>query len=153
MQSLSQLEVVYGKARAQALRDTLETQLYYRPTDTQTAKYLEERLGRRSDYAHSHTLHSGHEASQGLSEQGVSLLTAQQIQQLGDEEILLFHRNLPAVRASRMLWHRFPLLAQRQALSPPRLLPVPAQSQTLTPSPWQNGRRWPRFPIDPDAIN
>jgi type IV secretory pathway TraG/TraD family ATPase VirD4 len=34
VQSLSQLEVVYGKARSQALLDTVETQLYYRPTDS-----------------------------------------------------------------------------------------------------------------------
>ena len=32
VQSLSQLEVVYGKARAQVLRDNMESQLYYRPT-------------------------------------------------------------------------------------------------------------------------
>jgi type IV secretory pathway TraG/TraD family ATPase VirD4 len=33
VQSLSQLEVVYGKARSQVLRDNMESQLYYRPTD------------------------------------------------------------------------------------------------------------------------
>ena len=41
VQSLSQLESVYGKARAQILRDNMDSQLFYRPTDIQTAKYLE----------------------------------------------------------------------------------------------------------------
>src|SRR5438105_3314933 len=32
IQSLAQLEAVYGKARAQVLRDNMENQLYYRPS-------------------------------------------------------------------------------------------------------------------------
>src|SRR5207302_5169788 len=53
IQSLSQLEAVYGQARAQILRDNMESQIYYRPTDLATARYLEERLGTQSAYAHS----------------------------------------------------------------------------------------------------
>src|SRR6266566_1826050 len=45
IQSLSQLEAVYGKARAQVLKDNMDSQIYYRPTDLATAEYLEERLG------------------------------------------------------------------------------------------------------------
>src|SRR5207248_3669708 len=55
VQSLSQLEAVYGKARSQVLRDNMESQIYYRPTDLATAKYLEARLGDASAYAHSTT--------------------------------------------------------------------------------------------------
>jgi type IV secretion system protein VirD4 len=153
VQSLSQLETVYGKTRAQALRDTVETQLYYRPTDSRTAKYLEDRLGRRSDYARSSTRHNGQEGSEGLSEQGVPLMTAQQIQQLGDEEILGFHRNLPPFRAHRMDWRAFPLLRQRRSIPPPALKPLPALSESLFPSPWSRGTGWPRFPIDPNEMN
>ncbi len=50
VQSLSQLEVVYAKAGAQVLRDNMESQLYYRPTDVATVRYVEERCGRRSVY-------------------------------------------------------------------------------------------------------
>ena len=59
VQSLSQLESVYGRARAQVLRDNMDSQLFYRPTDIQTAKYLEERIGNVSAYARSQTLHRG----------------------------------------------------------------------------------------------
>src|SRR5262249_26051625 len=40
-------------------------------------------------------------------------------------DILLFHRALPPIRAQRMNWHRFPLLAQRQAIAPPGLPVLP----------------------------
>ena len=74
VQSLSQLEAVYGRARAQTLRDNMETQLYYRPNDIATAQYLEQRLGSRSAYAHATTTHEGQEISQGLSERPIPLL-------------------------------------------------------------------------------
>ena len=50
-QSLSQLETVYSKARAQTLWDNMDSQIYYRPTDLATATYLEKRLGSVSAYA------------------------------------------------------------------------------------------------------
>src|SRR5205823_10365552 len=59
IQSLSQLEVVYGRARAQVLKDNMDSQIYYRPTDLATAEYLEHRLGRKSGYAASQTKQIG----------------------------------------------------------------------------------------------
>src|SRR5207245_10942734 len=64
IQSLSQLETVYGKARAQVLRDNMESQIYYRPADQQTAKYLEDRLGTMSAFARSTTSREGEETSE-----------------------------------------------------------------------------------------
>ena len=48
VQSLSQLDAVYGKVRAQVLRDNMESQIYYRPSNQETAEYLERCLGRTS---------------------------------------------------------------------------------------------------------
>src|SRR5438270_8675379 len=92
IQSLSQLEAVYGRARAQVVRDNMESQLYYRPTDLATARYLEERLGTYSAYAHSTTSKEGSEISEGRAERPIPLLTAQEILQLRDEEVISFHR-------------------------------------------------------------
>src|SRR4051794_33121715 len=102
IQALSQLEGGYGRARADTLRNNMETQLYYRPADLETAQYLERRLGRKSDFAHSHTLRGGETQVEGFSEQAVPLLTAQEIMQLGDRDVIGFHRNLPPFRARRI---------------------------------------------------
>ena len=48
IQSLSQLEAVYGRPRARVLRDNMDTQVFYRPADLETAEFLERSLGRRS---------------------------------------------------------------------------------------------------------
>lgn len=85
----------------------------------------EEELGRRSDYSHSHSTREGGYETQGMSEQGVSLMTANEIKQMHDGDILVFHHNLPAFRALRMNRLEHPLLKQRQAMRPPALSPLP----------------------------
>ncbi len=153
IQSLSQLDVEYGHSRAKVLRDNMGTQLYYRPANLETAKYLEDRLGRRSLYARQSTEREGVNISHGFSEQGISLMTAQEIMQLRDEDILLFHRRLPPILGKRLDWRQIPLLRQRQRLTPPpfaRLQPQEQEPQTV----WQYKKRHSSFldPIDPDTL-
>ena len=153
VQSLSQLETVYGKARARVLRDNMETQIYYRPSDQETADHLEHCLGRRSEYAHSQTVAGeGTHTSQGLSEQAVPLMTAQEIKQLRDEEILGFHRRLPAFKARRVDWRSFPLLTKRRRLTAPRLAALP-ELGVLSSTTWQGRERLPPAYFDPDIIH
>jgi type IV secretion system protein VirD4 len=123
VQSLSQLEAIYGKARSQTIRDNMESQIYYRPNDLETAKYLEERLGSRSAYAHSATERQGSETSQGFSERPIPLMTAQQITQMKDEQIIGFHRHLPPFRMSRIDWRTHSQFRERRGIQPP-VLPV-----------------------------
>src|SRR6266480_3336273 len=125
VQSLSQLETVYGKARAQVLRDNMESQIYYRPTDVATARYVEERLGSHSQYAHSTTLREGEETSQGLAERPIPLLTAQEILQLRDEEVIGFHRNLPPFQMKRIDWRQYPDWKQKRSIPAPILTNLP----------------------------
>jgi type IV secretion system protein VirD4 len=151
IQSLSQLDVVYGRERATVLRDNCETQVFYRPASQETATYLEDCLGRKSDYAHSQTLREGAETSEGRSEQGIPLLTAWEIKQLPHEDIISFHRQLPPFRAKRMDWRRYPLLRERQAIPPPKLSPLPTRDLAL-PLLGQVVNSFPTGFIDPDAL-
>jgi type IV secretory pathway TraG/TraD family ATPase VirD4 len=127
IQSIKQLEV-YGHANAEMLLDNMDTQIFYRQRRT-TAKYLEEELGRKSEYSRSQSTREGGNATQGMSEQGVSLMTANQIKQMGDSDIIVFHHNLPPFQARRMNWLEHPVLRDRQAKAPPTLSQLPA----LTP--------------------
>src|SRR5712692_5635047 len=148
IQSLSQLETVYGRARAQVLRDNMESQIYYRPADRATAHYLEERLGSRSAYAHSTTSRDGEETSEGQTERPIPLLAAQDIAQLSDEEIIGFHRHLPPLRLMRMDWRKHPLLRQRRNIPSPQLQTLPQ----LADIPIRNTQHPAYEYIDPDMI-
>jgi type IV secretion system protein VirD4 len=125
VQSLKALEAVYGAEDAQTLRDNMESQMYYRPDDLSTAEYLERRLGEKSAYARSQTEREGEEKSKGESETGIPLLTAQAIMQMKDEQILLFHRRLPPLRAHRVSWIGNSLFEKRRKIPPPQLLAIP----------------------------
>ena len=119
----------------------MDTQIFYRQRRA-TAKYLEEELGRRSAYSRSQSTRDGGSETQGMAEQGVALMTSNQIKQMDDSDILVFHHNLPPFRARRMNWLEHPVLRARQAKAPPKLSPLPP----LTPI----ERRTPLAPIDVD---
>jgi type IV secretion system protein VirD4 len=150
LQSLSQLDAVYGRTRATVLRDNMESQIFYRPANQQTADYLEHCLGRRSDFAHSETLREGTATSEGRTEQGIPLMTAQDIKQLKDEDIIGFHRLLPPFRAKRMDWRNFPDLVQQQAIPPPQLATLPLIDEMFADIALQTPARFPNGYIDPD---
>ncbi len=141
IQSIKQLEV-YGQANAETLLDNMDTQIFYRQRRT-TAKYLEEELGRRSAYSHSQSTREGGQETQGMAEQGVALMTANQIKQMRDEDIIVFHHNLPPFKARRMNWLEHPILRDRHGLRPPTLSPLPP----LTPI----DIRTPLTPSDTDG--
>jgi type IV secretion system protein VirD4 len=149
IQDLNQLDAVYGKARAHVLRNNMESQIYYRPNDQETAEYLERCLGRKSDYAQSHTIREGEQTTEGRSEQGIPLLTSQEIKQLPDEDIIGFHRQLPPFRAKRMDWRHHPVLVQRQALPPPQLAALPPLPESL-PALALQPSQFPNGFLDPD---
>jgi type IV secretion system protein VirD4 len=124
IQSIKQLDAIYGQANAETLLDNMDTQIFYRQRRA-TAKYLEIELGRKSEYSHSRSQREGGHETQGMSEQGVPLMTANEIKQMEDDDIIVFHHNLPPFRARRMNWLEHPILRDRQAMRPPALSPLP----------------------------
>jgi hypothetical protein len=80
-------------------------------------------------------------AAEGRMEQGIPLMTAQEIKELRDEDVIVYHRQLPPIRATRMDWRRFPVLRERQAIPPPELSALPELADRLpTPTPHSNGQ-------------
>jgi type IV secretory pathway TraG/TraD family ATPase VirD4 len=125
VQDHNQLEHAYGKYGARSLINNMETQLYYRQSGLETSEYIEKRMGRKSEYAHSKTLHEDRETAAGESEQAVSLMTVQDITELSESEIIGIHRNLKPFRAKRMDWRVFLHLVKRTKIPPPQLPVVP----------------------------
>jgi type IV secretion system protein VirD4 len=125
IQSLSQLDALYGKYNATTIRNNMDSQIFYRQADLETAQYIEKRLGYKSGFAHSNTTHEGQETSQGESEREIPLMSAQEIMQMSDEEIIGFHRGLKPFQAKRIDWRRFPLIEHRQHVPPPPLPILP----------------------------
>ena len=153
-QSRSQPAAIYGDKRAEILWDNMESIVFYRPAtgNRSTGKYLEDSLGERSGFARSETEHEGEQTSEGKSERAIPLLTAWDIQRMGDSDIIGFHRDLPPFRAIRMNYLNFPELVGRSRIAPP---PVHQASGTFRISRIsRNGAKAsvPEF-FDPDGTN
>jgi type IV secretion system protein VirD4 len=165
IQSLEQLSAIYGRDRGNILLGNCATQLYYRPNDLTTARYLEERLGTLSAYAHSQTLHAGEETSEGLSERPIPLLLSQDVELLSDDDVIVFHKtnskNNRPLKLKRMNWHVFPFLKQRASIKAPSVAPLPpitdielSEPKTLPSDDYSNEHDDP-FPVtldDPDDL-
>ncbi len=152
IQDLSQLEEIYSRHKAKTLRNNCDTQIYYRPNDLDTAEHIERLLGRKSDYATSHTMREGTETSQGKSEQGIPLMPYWEIMQLKDEDIIGFYRLLPPFKAKRMDWRQSKLLRERQSLPAPKLSPLPQVEDKTQKIIWERRKRFVDELIDPDKI-
>jgi|RhiMetdeSRZDD1v2_1073273.scaffolds.fasta_scaffold47316_3 type IV secretion system protein VirD4 len=124
-QDNAQIEHLYGRFKARALRNNMDTKIIYRQGDFETARDIAQSLGDRSVYAHSQTYREGEEASASLSEQAQPVLTPRDINELDPEEIIGFFYNLKPFRARRMDWRNFPVLVKRRALPPPPVAPLP----------------------------
>ncbi len=144
VQSLSQLEEKYTKTTAQVLRDNMEHQLYYRSNDLSTAQYLELRCGTKSGFAKSTTARSGENTSEGHAERPVPLITAQEIMQFKDTDVLGFHRRLPPFKLKRLAWYQHALLRKRHSMKAP-LLPILSPLPDMNPIPPK-----PHLFLDPD---
>jgi type IV secretory pathway TraG/TraD family ATPase VirD4 len=66
-------------------------------------------------------------------------MTANEIKQMQDCDIIVFHHNLPPFRARRMNWLEHPILRARQARKPPELLPLPPLTPIQFRSPLNPG--------------
>jgi len=152
-QSRSQPAAIYGDKRAEILWDNMESIVFYRPAtgNRSTGKYLEDSLGERSGFARSETEHDGERASESKSERAIPLLTAWDIQRMGDTDIIGFHRDTPPFRAKRMNYLNFPELVRRSKIAPPGVhtLPEVADIPDLT---GQSETELTEF-FDPDGDN
>ncbi len=77
-------------------------------------------------------------------------MTAWEIKQMEDEEIIGFHRKLPPFKAKRMDWRNSKLLKQRQQIPAPELLALPQLSDNLHRVATKKGDIFLSEYVDPD---
>jgi type IV secretion system protein VirD4 len=159
VQSLEQLaEVYHSKEKADIILGNCDTQMFYRPNLLQTARYIEERLGRRSGFAHSQTRHGGKEGSEGLSEQSVPVMGREEIMRMPDSNILVFHRDNRAMQLTRLEYFRHPVLVKRRNIPPPKVYPLPPLKEIKLRAPASATDEEihlddPDNLVDPDEVN
>src|SRR3712207_378568 len=157
IQSLSQLETVYGPQRADTILNNTDTKIFYRPAtgNVKAAEQISHVLGPVSKYAESQTLRDGEEISLGKSERPVPLLSAQEILQMEDDEVIIYFSNKAPIRAKRMDIRRFPKLEARMSRVAPAVPELPPLRDEVLASllQAQDGRQEGRAEQQPGFVN
>jgi type IV secretion system protein VirD4 len=102
VQDLAQLEGAYGRAEAQTVRSNCHAQLYYRPTDYDTAAHISRRCGQTSvrDVHVSGTF--GEKRSYG--QRARELVTPDEVMQMEGEDVIAFTGKKPPILGRRLEW-------------------------------------------------
>jgi type IV secretion system protein VirD4 len=151
-QDLSQADALYGRLRAESLRNNCDTQLFYRQASQETAEYVQRKLDYTSGFAHSATTLQGAPRTEAQSEQAVPLMAAHEIRQMARDRVIGFHRDLPPLRARRMDWRRFPGLARGRSLEAPKLSPLPPLPEEKGSGREKKPPSAPEWRINPDLF-
>ncbi len=100
VQDLSQLESAYGRQQAQTIRGNCHTQLYYRPTEHDTAERISRMTGRTS--VRDIRVSSGGQHSEGLRER--ELITADEVRQIPQDGVIAFAGKKQPIYVQRLEW-------------------------------------------------
>jgi type IV secretion system protein VirD4 len=139
VQSLSQLETHYGRARATTIRDGADAQVYYRQRDVETAEALSRRTGPLLVQGRNNGRSQGTGAtttanwSEGYTEREQPLLLPHEMLQLDAEHVIVFAGDVPPARLERVDWRNDRELQARTALPAPSVAKIADQVLTV----WQ----------------
>ncbi len=100
VQDLSQLESAYGRQQAQTIRGNCHTQLYYRPTEHDTAERISRMTGKTS--VRDIRVSSGGQHSEGLRER--ELITPDEVRQIPQDGVIAFTGKKQPIYAQRLEW-------------------------------------------------
>jgi type IV secretory pathway TraG/TraD family ATPase VirD4 len=147
VQDLSQLEAAYGREHATTIRSNCDTQVYYRPNDTLTARYVSERAGKTSvAWLDVTTDGWGNLERQSRTWKDRELITVSELMQLPEGRTVAFVGNLPPLVAERVdyRWLQDEVAAINQLNQQPIRLTRPSQ-----PAVWYTPENPPRTTATP----
>ncbi len=123
VQSVSQLESVYGRADARTFVTNHAMQIIYAPREQKDANEYSEMLGTFTDrsrsVSRSNAIFGGRGgSSESFSEQRRPLLLPQELKELGREKEIILLENTKPILAERICYWRDPVFTSRLAAAP-----------------------------------
>ncbi|RQV59891.1 type IV secretory system conjugative DNA transfer family protein [Burkholderia cenocepacia] len=123
VQSIAQLESVYGRADARTFLTNHAMQILYAPREQKDANDYSEMLGTFTDQSRSVSRPSGMfggrgGSSESMSEQRRPLLLPQELKELGRDKEIIVLENTKPILADRICYWRDPVFASRVSIAP-----------------------------------
>lgn len=145
IQSISQLDDYYGQNGAKALMDNFQLKVYLRATSPETTEYFERQLGKetllmkKTSFSHNRKSQGVESYSESTSEQGRSLLTAEEILNLPLYEMIIFRPGMYPYLGKKIQYYADKRFAGK--------LNLPVQSAAIKPF-THDGIIKPEFPTE-----
>jgi type IV secretion system protein VirD4 len=117
-QDLTQIYDAYG--RDESITSNCDTSVAFTPNKMQTAQELSKLAGETS-VRHSHRTVSSSGASTSEPEVARPLMTPAEVRRMRADEVLIFTRGQPAIRAQQLQYHAQPFFKNRAAVEPPQM--------------------------------
>ena len=130
-QDLTQIHAAYGHDEAVTIN--CDTTVAFAPNKIETARALSELTG-ETTVRHAHRTVSSAGTSVSEPEVGRPLITPDEVRRLGADEVLIFTRGHPAIRARRLQYHQQDFFKRRAAIAVPKtsdriVIVPPAQAE------------------------
>ncbi len=117
-QDLTQIYDAYG--RDESITSNCDTSVAFTPNKMQTAQELS-RLAGETSVRHSHRTVSSAGASTSEPEVARPLMTPDEVRRMRADEVLIFTRGQPAIRAQQLQYHAQTFFKDRAATQPPKM--------------------------------
>jgi type IV secretion system protein VirD4 len=117
-QDLTQIYDAYG--RDESITSNCDTSVAFTPNKMQTAQELSKLAGETS-VRHSHRTVSSAGLSTSEPEVARSLMTPDEVRRMRADEVLIFTRGQPAIRARQLQYHAHAFFKNRAAIEPPNM--------------------------------
>jgi type IV secretion system protein VirD4 len=116
VQGLGQLDDLYGRAGRESILQNCALQMFFAANDETTAWYVSERLGATTIRTQTLSFAGASRfATKTYGHAGRPLLRAEEVRELGPEELLLFREGMPAVRGRKIRYFCEGGIAERRA--------------------------------------
>ena len=145
IQSISQLDEYYGHDGEKALMDNFQLKVYLKATSPETTEYFEKQLGKKTllmkktSFSHNRKTQGVESYSESTSEQGRSLLTADEILNLPLYEMMIFRPGMYPYLCKKIQYYADKRFKDK--------LSLPVQPATLKPF-THDGKIKPEFPTE-----
>jgi type IV secretion system protein VirD4 len=130
-QDLTQIYEAYG--RDEAITSNCDTSVAFTPNKLQTAQELS-RLAGETTVRHAHRTMSSSGTSTSEPEVARLLMTPDEVRRMRADEVLIFTRGQPAIRARQLQYHKEPFFKARASVA------APAVSDRINTAPSASGR-------------
>lgn len=138
VQDISQLDGKYGQSGAKTIKNNCHTQMFYRPYDLDTARYISDMTDHTTiveveEMERQESKGLGVDRRRSETFRMRSLITPGEARQLPREKVIIFTQDRPPILAERLVYYEEGWALKASQIAPPEIEPLPEVALAAPP--------------------